>query len=267
MPRPLPPNPIIIHSLSHRRRIPQPRPLDRLAAPGRRARLAPLGLLPALGPKHLVKPRSLVRAPTSLLLLQIRQPLGLGVNVRHLSLPRRIKLHHLLARRRARRLFKIRPQPAPQRAGAPRQAVGAVGRPRPVRGVHARVERLQGAEEALGDAVLLVERDGALQARVGDEVAVREVLSQNTGAGFFFLGDFVRVARGVGGVVVGVVVVGGGVGGRDGDFRGAELGVVEEEGGLGGGFLFKGDGRGLGLAGGGDGDGGDFAAGGGGGRG
>lgn len=37
-------------------------------------------------------------------------------------------------------------------------------------------------------------------------------------------------------------------GGGDGDVRGAELGVVEEEGGLGGGVLLEGHGGGLGLA-------------------
>jgi hypothetical protein len=36
--------------------------------------------------------------------------------------------------------------------------------------------------------VLLVERDGALQGLVGDQVAVREHLGEDAGAGFLFLG-------------------------------------------------------------------------------
>jgi hypothetical protein len=181
------------------------------------------------------------------------------VDILHLATALRVKVDDALACWRGGRLLKVRVQPREQRVGAAGDAVALVGCLGAVRGVHLLVERRQGAEEALGDAMLLVQGDGALKARVGDEVAVGEVLCEDSGARLLLLCDLVRVAVGVGGGRAVVVVVG--LAGGDGDFGGAELGVVEEEGRPGSGFLFEGDGGALCLAFGGDVDGGDLAAG------
>jgi hypothetical protein len=109
--------------------------------------------------------------------------------------------------------------------------------------------------------VLLIEGDCALDRGVGDGVAVGEVLGDDAGAGFVLLRDLdVVLVGGFGGDVAGGDLVDG-LGGGDGDLGRAELGVVEEEGGFGGGFFLEGYGCGLGGCGGGDGEGGDFATG------
>ena len=107
--------------------------------------------------------------------------------------------------------------------------------------VGALVELFERVEEARRDAVLLVEGDGFLERGLGDEVAVRENLGEDARAGLFFLGEdgaAVGGAVGFGGGLRRGVVRGGGAG--DGDLVAAEGGVVEEEGGARGGFLFEG---------------------------
>jgi len=84
--------------------------------------------------------------------------------------------------------------------------------------------------------------DGFLESRVGESVPVRKVFGYDGGAGFVFLG----VVLGVG---VGCAGVGGGGSrgavegdrGGDVDLGGAEMGVLEEEGGSGCRGAFKGD--------------------------
>lgn len=111
------------------------------------------------------------------------------------------------------------------------------------------VELVQLREEARRDAVLLVEVERARDGGVADDVAVGQILGQDARARLLLLRDLVAVAVRRGDAVVARGLVGGEAGcGGDGDVRGAKLGVVEEEGGLGGGVLFERHGRGLGLA-------------------
>jgi len=99
------------------------------------------------------------------------------------------------------------------------------------------VEVLEGGGEAGGDAVFVVEGDGFLDGAVGEDVAVREVLGYDAGAGLVFLGDGVILGGGGNGFFGG----GGGGGGEladggsggDVDLGGAELGAIEKEGGFG----------------------------------
>ena len=208
------------HSRLLRRRLLLPLPLL--------LRRRPAPLQPTQSPaheRHFIEPQALDQAASRLLLLQIRQPPRLNMDILHLLLPRLIEPHHLLPRGRVLGLLEIRPQPCQQRPGALRQAVALVGGARVVGRVSARVEVLERGQEAGGDLVLLVEGEGFGEARVGDQVAVREDLGQDAGAGLFFLAE-----QGGAVLVSGRGVLGGWGGGGvacDGDFVAAELGVVE----------------------------------------
>ena len=176
--------------------------------------------------RDFVQTQAFYEAPPRLLLLQLGQPPRLNMDILHLLLARGIKPHHPLTRGRIPRLLEIRPQPREQRPGALRQAVAGVGGARVVGRVGARVQVLERGQEARRDLVLLVERQGLGQARVRDQVAVREDLGQDARAGLFLLAEewgAVLVARG--GVVLGGWR-GGGVACHN-DFVAAELGVVE----------------------------------------
>lgn len=93
----------------------------------------------------------------------------------------------------------------------------------------------------------VVKLDCPLDRSITDDVAVGEILSNNACAGLFLLRDLVGIPLSIGG---GMLSVDRRRAARrlDGDVGRAELGVVQEEGGLGGGLLLEGDGRGLGLA-------------------
>lgn len=82
--------------------------------------------------------------------------------------------------------------------------------------------------------MFLVELDGALDSGVGEDVAVREVLGHDTGAGFVFLGYLVVGGGGVASGVGGGGELGEGGGGGDLNLGRAELGVIEKQGGFGG---------------------------------
>ena len=158
-----------------------------------------------------------------------------------------VKLDNLLAGRRVGRLLKVRAETGDEAVCAISDAVALVRRLGAVGGVVLGVELLEGVEEAAGDAVLGVELESALDGGVANHVALGEVLCEDAGARLVLLGDLVAVAGGL--CKVGAVVVAGvGAGAGDGDVVGAELGVVEEEGGLHGRLLFKGDVGILGLS-------------------
>lgn len=126
-----------------------------------------------------------------------------------------------------------------------------------VRRVRALVELLERVQEARADAVLLVERDGFLERRLGDEVAVRKNLGEDARARLLFLG---QGGAAVGGAVDGLGGRVGGGGAGDADLVAAERRVVEEEGGARGRLLFEGYGGVLVVARGGDLKGRDLAA-------
>lgn len=71
-----------------------------------------------------------------------------------------------------------------------------------------------------------------------------EVLGNNSRAGLVLLLDLVLIILSGGGSLLSSDLADG-RGRLDVDLRGTKLGVVEEEGGLGGGLLLEGDGRGL----------------------
>lgn len=168
-----------------------------------------------------------------------------------------VKPDNLLAGRVIARLLKVRVEPGEEVVGALRDAVVLVGSLGAVCRVVLAVQLVQGVEEAAGDVVLLVELQGALDGRVADDVAVREVLGDDPGARLLLLGDFIRVALVVGdNFLVGI----SGRGAGDGDVVGAQLGVVQQKGRFARRLLLKGDVGNLGVAIGGDPDVGYFAA-------
>lgn len=209
--------------------------------------------------KDLIKPRRSIGIPAVLGLLQVRQPSRLGVDILNLLGAGGVKVNQLLAGGALGSLLKVRCEASEERVGSSGQAVASIGSLGLVCGVGALIELLDGVDKLVGDTVLLVELDGCFETGIGDEVAMSEDLSEDAGAGLLFLCQ-ASVGGAIGGGVIGMGIVRGGAA-RDGDFVGAELGVVEEESSAGGGLLLEVYGRGLGLALGGDVDGVDLATG------
>lgn len=94
--------------------------------------------------------------------------------------------------------------------------------------------------------MLRVKLDGMLDGGVADNVAMGEVLGEDTGTGLLLLCNVVRLALSVGGTVGGILLVG--MGTRHGDVVGAKLGVVEQKSRLHGRLLLKSNIGALGLA-------------------
>lgn len=174
-------------------------------------------------------------------LLHVRQSPRLRVDIAHLLVAHGVEAGELLPGGRPHGLLEITVQRLPHRgprrgrfvgdAVAGVETFGSIGR------VVLLVEVLEGGGEAGGDAVFVVEGDGFLDGAVGEDVAVREVLGYDAGAGLVLLGDGVIFGGGGngffgGGGGGGGEVADGGSGG-DVDLRGPQLGVIEEEGGLG----------------------------------
>ena len=173
-----------------------------------------------------------------LLLLQIRKTKRLSVNIHDLLLALAVELHNLLARRGTEGLLEVGAQSAPARGRTVSDAIRGIERASLVRGLGLAVEVGERLREAVRDAVLVVEVDRSVESLVAEDVAVGEVLGDDAGARLVLLLDLVGV------LAVGVTAVGG-LGGAAGDLvdavgrghlylGGAQLGVVEEEGGLGG---------------------------------
>merc|ERR1712169_145392 len=78
----------------------------------------------------------------------------------------------------------------------------------------------------------------ALDGGIADDVALRQVLSQDTGAGLLFLGDLIGITLGVF-LVVGTVVGAVPGGGSHGNVVAAELRVVQKKRGFGGSGLLE----------------------------
>lgn len=173
-------------------------------------------------------------------LLHVRQSPRLRVDISHLLIAHGVEAGELLPGGRPHRLLEITVQRLPDRGPRRGRFVGDAVAGVETFGFFGRVilfvEVLEGGGEAGGDAVLVVEGDGFLDGAVGEDVAVREVLGYDAGAGLVFLGDGVIFGGGHGffggGGGGGGEVADGGSGG-DVDLGGPELGVIEEEGGLG----------------------------------
>ena len=204
-------------------------------------------LLGLLLSKDSLKASSLVRTATGLLFLQFRQSASLGVHLLHLSAASSVEVNDLLAGGGVGRLLEVRAQTKEEGVGALADTVALVSGFGSVRRVVLLVEVLEGAKEAVGDAVLVIELEGALDRSITDDVAVGEVLGQNARTGLLLLRDIVRVAVLIS-LIVSAVVVGIATGTGDRELVGTKLSVVQEKSGLLGSFLLKGNLGGLGLA-------------------
>lgn len=107
--------------------------------------------------------------------------------------------------------------------------------------------------------MLLVEFDSTLNGSVSNNVTVGKVFSNDPASWLLLLGDLVTLTLGLGLVVASIVFVAASST-RDLNLSGTKLGVVEEEGSLGCGFLLEGYGRILGGIGLGDIEAGDLSA-------
>ena len=108
--------------------------------------------------------------------LDIRQTSCFGVDILHLLVALRVEGRQLLPRRCVHRLLEIaaQPRPSPSRFLAdPIVSVDALGL---VRGLVLGIEICEGGGEAIGDAVFVVEGNGALNGVVADAVAMGEIL-------------------------------------------------------------------------------------------
>jgi hypothetical protein len=195
--------------------------------------------------KDLLKTSGLVGTSTVLLGLEISKTTSLSVDLLNLSAALSVELGDLLAGGGVGSLLEVRAQAEPEAVGTLADAVALIGGLGSVGGMVLLVETLEGREEAVGDAVLGIEVESTLDGGITYDVAVGEVLSQDTCAGLLLLSDLVGVA---------VSVLGSGdivfaIGASAGDLKMvvSELSVVEEESGLLGSLLFEDDLCGLGL--------------------
>lgn len=139
-----------------------------------------------------LNPLRLFRLPT----LQIRQPSRLIMDIPHLLITLQIEIPHLLPRRCAQGLLKVRTKSAQATCSLIGDAVATIDVLGLISGVELGVEVVQRVPETRGEAVLLVEGDGLLDRMVADHVAVREVFGDYARAGLVFL-FYVVDARGV----------------------------------------------------------------------
>lgn len=170
------------------------------------------------------------------LLLQVRQAAGLGVDILHLARADSVEIDQLLPSRGVGGLLEVRAEAEDEAASPLRDVVRLVGGLGLLGGVVLVVEALERRHEAVGDTVLLIQLDTTLEGGIADDIAVGKVLGQDADAGLLFLGDLVAVAVGicrVGSVVVLSVL------GNDLNLRAAELGVVQELSGLGSSLLLE----------------------------
>lgn len=144
-----------------------------------------------------------------------------------------VKLTQLAAGGVLESLLEVRVQTAPASESLVGDLVALVDALGALGGVVLLVEVAQGGGEPRGEAMLLVQGDGLLDGIVTHHVPVRQILGDNAGPRLVFLGDVVLVfllGAGGGGLLAGELVdVGGGL---DVDGGAAQLGLVEEQGGL-----------------------------------
>jgi hypothetical protein len=100
--------------------------------------------------------------------------------------------------------------------------------------------------EAGGHSMLLIEINGTLDGLVSKNVTVGKIFGDNAASWLLLLSELVGVTLGVL-CEVASIIINAARGRCDLDFGGTKLCVVQEEGSLGGGFLFEGYGRILSL--------------------
>lgn len=107
--------------------------------------------------KDLLETSGLVGAASVLLLLEISETAGLGVDFLHLFLAFLVKLGNLLASRGAGGLLKVRVQAQEEVVGLLGEVVGLIGGPGTVGRLVLLVKARNGVEEAVGHAVGVIE--------------------------------------------------------------------------------------------------------------
>lgn len=163
--------------------------------------------------------------------LQPGEMLGLIMHVQDLFLALLVEGAQALTGGSVTRLLEVRGQAPPAFVGPLGDPVLLVNRLRPFRSLVLRVEILQGFGEALAHTVLLVHLDGTLHDIVAEDVAVGEVFGDDACAWLFLLRDiFLMFLARAGALAAGHLLQRSCRG--DMDLTGAELGVVQEEGGL-----------------------------------
>ena len=152
------------------------------------------------------------------------------MDVSNLLVRLRIETRELLPSGRPYSFLIVRIETTPDAIGLVRHAIRLIESLRFISCLVFSVEVCEGVGEAAGDAVLVVQGDGALKGGVAEDVAVGEILRYDPGSGLVFLRDVVAFAGFF--FVVGACELGDAGCAGDGDLGGAELGVVEEEGGF-----------------------------------
>ncbi len=178
------------------------------------------------------------------------------MDVHHLVFGLGVEVDKLLAGWSVRRLVVVGGKGVENALGTCGDAVGLVSGLGLVGGFVLGVEVVESLKELVRDAVFLVEVEGTLGSGVADDVALGEVLGDDSGSWLLLLGDLIGVAV----AVHRWVKLLGALSSGDGDLGLAELGVVKEEGSLGCCLLLEDDGSALSLAAWGDLDLGDLSA-------
>lgn len=91
-------------------------------------------------------------------------------------------------------LFEIRAQSRPSAASLLGDTIAGVDTLGAVGGLYLAVEALEGGREAIRDAMLVIEGNGALDGIVADGVAVSEILGDDASARLVLLRDVILVA-------------------------------------------------------------------------
>lgn len=121
------------------------------------------------------------------------------------------KVNQLLASGGIGSLLKVRAQTREDGVGEGCRtlgdAVALIGSLGAIRGVVLAIQLIQFVEELCGDAVLVVELDGALNRSIADDVAMSEVFGDNARPRLLLLCNLVSITVGVGGDVGGFGVI------------------------------------------------------------
>ena len=195
------------------------------------SRITPTLTRSLLRTRHILhRLRILLHTTTTLSALHIRQTSRLSMDVTNLLIRLRVEIRELLPSGRPYSFLIIRVEATPDAIGLVRHAIRLIESLRFISRFVSSVEVCEGIGEAAGDAVLVVQGDGALKGGVAEDVAVGEILGYDPGSGLVFLRDVMAFAGFF--FVVGACELGDAGCAGDGDLGGAELGVVEEEGGF-----------------------------------